>query len=62
MPNRRTVDPTGQQPSSKMVSFRIDPSQEVEMDLLCKAYDCSRSSLFRRLLRQAVQQVQEGKV
>jgi hypothetical protein len=53
MANHRTVDPTGATPASNMVSFRMDPEQTKIMDHLCKLYDCSRSSLFRRLLMQA---------
>ena len=56
MANRRTVDPTGATPASNMVSFRMDPEQAKIMDHLCQVYDCSRSSLFRRLLMQAAAQ------
>jgi hypothetical protein len=50
MPARRTVDPTGEQASSKMIALRMTAQQMEQVAVLCQKYECSRSTLFRHLL------------
>lgn len=50
MPAKRTVDPTGEQASSKMIALRMTAQQMEQVAVLCQKYECSRSTLFRHLL------------
>ena len=53
MANQRTVDPAGLSASTKMVSFRITQEQIEQMDMLAGKWNCSRSTVLRRLVSQA---------
>lgn len=50
MANKKTVDPTGTDPSVKVVGIRVTAKQMEMLDELCSLKECSRSELFRRLL------------
>jgi hypothetical protein len=52
MPAKRTVDPMGEEASSKMIALRMTSQQMEQVAVLCQKYECSRSALFRRLLQQ----------
>jgi hypothetical protein len=58
MAAKRTVDPTGSSPSTKMVSMRLTANQLSWVETICKARGWSRSALFRLLLDEEVQRVE----
>lgn len=50
MANKKTVDPTGTDPSVMVVGIRVTAKQMDMITELCSLKECSRSELFRRLL------------
>lgn len=54
MAAKRTVDPTGKNPSTKMIALRITSAQYGAMERLCKERGISRSALIRDLLQREV--------
>ena len=50
MANKKTVDPTGTDPSVKVVGIRLTAKQVEMLDELASLKECSRSEVFRRLL------------
>lgn len=53
MPNKRTVDPTGEDASSKIVGIRMTDKQIQELAELCEARGQKRSQVVRDLIRRA---------
>lgn len=54
MAAKRTVDPTGKNPSTKMIALRITSAQHQAMERLCKERGINRSALIRDLLQKEV--------
>lgn len=53
MANKRTVDPTATEASSKIVGVRVTESQMNQIRLLCELRNIGRSQLMRELVREA---------
>lgn len=53
MANKRTVDPTASEASSKIVGLRITATQAQQIEELCAKRGVKRSELLRRLVREA---------
>ncbi len=54
MANKRTVDPTASEASTKIVGIRVTDTQLAQISLLCEQRNVKRSQLIRDLVRQAV--------
>lgn len=50
MPNKRTVDPTGEQASCRIIGLRVTEKQLFQIAEICEAKQIKRSRLFRELL------------
>lgn len=53
MANKRTVDPSASEASTKIVGIRVTDSQLAQIGRLCEARGVKRSQLIRDLVRQA---------
>ena len=53
MANKRTVDPTAEFASSRVVGIRVTTRQIEQLSELAQANSCSRSTLIRRLIQMA---------
>ncbi len=53
MANKRTVDPTASEASTKIVGIRVTDTQLAQISLLCEQRNVKRSQLIRDLVRQA---------
>lgn len=53
MANKRTVDPTASEASTKIVGIRMTDSQMTQIEQLCAARGVKRSTLIRDLVRVA---------
>lgn len=53
MANKRTVDPTASEASSKIVGIRMTASQVAQIEELCQRRGIKRSTLIRDLVRNA---------
>lgn len=53
MANKRTVDPTASEASSRIIGLRITASQAQQIQQLCEKRGQRRSQLIRDLVRQA---------
>lgn len=51
MPNKRTVDPTGEQASCRIIGLRVTEKQLLQIAEICEAKQIKRSRLFRELLQ-----------
>jgi hypothetical protein len=58
MANFRTVDPTGKNRSTAMVSLRLTSEQMANIKHLCKERNIGRSLLFRQLLAEEWRRVE----
>jgi predicted component of type VI protein secretion system len=50
MPNKRTVDPTGEEASVRIIGLRVTEKQLQQIADLCQAKNVRRSKLFREML------------
>jgi predicted component of type VI protein secretion system len=50
MPNKRTVDPTGEEASVRIIGLRVTEKQLQQIADLCQAKNVKRSKLFREML------------
>lgn len=55
MANKRTVDPTAEEASSRIIGLRVTESQVKQIAELCEARGVKRSALLRELVRNAYQ-------
>lgn len=53
MANKRTVDPTASEASTKIVGIRMTETQMTQIEKLCVARGVKRSTLIRDLVRVA---------
>lgn len=53
MPNKRTVDPTAAEASSRIIGIRVTDTQIQQIADLCEARGVKRSALIRELIRRA---------
>lgn len=53
MPNKRTVDPTAAEASSRIIGIRVTDTQVKQIAELCEARGVKRSVLIRELIRHA---------
>lgn len=53
MANKRTVDPTASEASTRIVGIRMTDSQMSQIEKLCEARGVKRSTLIRDLVRNA---------
>ncbi len=53
MANKRTVDPTGEFASSKIIGIRMTEKQISQLDEVCKVRGQKRSQVLRDLIRKA---------
>lgn len=53
MANKRTVDPTASEASTKIVGIRMTETQMAQIEKLCVARGVKRSTLIRDLVRVA---------
>ena len=53
MANKRTVDPTASEASTKIVGIRMTETQMTQIEKLCVARGAKRSTLIRDLVRVA---------
>jgi predicted component of type VI protein secretion system len=60
MPNKRTVDPTGEQASIRIIGLRVTEKQLFQISELCKTKNIKRSRLFRDLLQNEWEQLSNG--
>jgi metal-responsive CopG/Arc/MetJ family transcriptional regulator len=54
MANKRTVDPSASEASTKIIGIRVTESQLTQIGILCEQRGVRRSQLIRDLVRQAV--------
>jgi len=54
MANKRTVDPSASEASTKIIGIRVTESQLAQIGMLCEQRGIRRSQLIRDLVRQAV--------
>lgn len=59
MANKRTVDPTGEQASVRIIGLRVTEKQLFQITELCKAKNIKRSKLFRELLQNEWENIAE---
>jgi len=57
--NKRTVDPTGEQASVRIIGLRVTEKQLFQITELCKAKNIKRSKLFRELLQNEWENIAE---
>ena len=50
MPNKRTVDPTGEEASVRIIGLRVTEKQLQQIADLCQTKNMKRSKLFREML------------
>ncbi len=55
MANRRTVDPTAAEASTRIIGIRVTDTQLAQIAELCTAKNMKRSQLIRTLVREAVE-------
>lgn len=55
MANKRTVDPTGEEASTRIVGIRFTERQLQQIEELCAVRQMSRSELIRQLINNAWQ-------
>lgn len=53
MANKRTVDPTAEEASSRIIGLRVTDSQVKQIAELCEKLEMKRSVLIRQLIRNA---------
>jgi hypothetical protein len=53
MANKRTVDPTAEEASSRIIGLRVTESQVKQIAELCEKMGVKRSVLIRQLIRNA---------
>lgn len=59
MANKRTVDPTGQEPSAQIVGVRLGRKHIEWLNELGQQKNMSRSTLIRHLIEQAARDLYE---
>jgi hypothetical protein len=59
MANKRTVDPTGEHPSTRFLGLRVTAQQWYHIELLCQVRGVSKSELLRQLVKEAMDNVKE---
>ena len=59
MPNKRTVDPTGEQASCRIIGLRVTEKQLLQIAEICEAKQIKRSRLFRELLQNEWESIHE---
>jgi len=55
MPNKRTVDPTANEASTRIIGLRVTDSQLVHIAELCASRNMKRSQLIRALVYEALE-------
>jgi len=50
VPNKRTVDPTGEEASVRIIGLRVTEKQLQQIADLCQTKNVKRSKLFREML------------
>lgn len=59
MANKRTVDPTGEQASTRFLGLRVTAQQWYHIELLSQVRGVSKSELLRQLVKEAMDNVKE---
>lgn len=60
MANKRTVDPTGEQASTRFLGLRVTAQQWYHIELLCMTRNgITKSELLRQLVKEAMDNVKE---